>query len=118
MDQSQVGQGRDGLIFNQNATEAGRYMYGHGFATLFLACAYGEEDDKDRRKRLEDILTRAVKYIGNAQSTRKGAGITPPAGRRQSGRRLGDDHAAAGLAACRNAGIPVPVDVIKKASNT
>src|SRR5262249_36014798 len=37
---------RNGLLANPNvAVEAGRYMYGHGFATLFLAQVYGEEED-------------------------------------------------------------------------
>src|SRR5687767_10208237 len=73
MDRSMKGNNRDGLIGNpDHPTEAGRYMYGHGFGTLFLACAYGEEDDKERRERLKDILTRACKYIANAQSTQGG----------------------------------------------
>src|SRR5215472_2420107 len=50
----------------------GRNMYGHGFATLFLASVYGEEEDGERRKKLEDILTRAVLFIGKAQTTRGG----------------------------------------------
>jgi len=59
MDRSMKGGGRDGLIGNtDNPTEAGRYMYGHGFATLFLASVYGDEDNEKRRERLKDILTR------------------------------------------------------------
>ena len=43
---------RNGLLANpNNAAEAGRYMYGHGFATLFLAQVYGEEEDNDRRRK-------------------------------------------------------------------
>src|SRR5262249_26010224 len=35
----------NGMIGNPNIPgEAGRYMYGHGFAMLFLACIYGEEE--------------------------------------------------------------------------
>ena len=30
-----------------------RYMYGHGFGRMFLASVYGEEEDKERRKKLE-----------------------------------------------------------------
>src|SRR5438445_2829102 len=49
----------NGLLGNpNNPTESGRYMYGHGFGLLFLSCAYGEEEDTDRRKRLEKILTK------------------------------------------------------------
>ena len=35
-----------------NPTEAQRYMYGHGFGLLFLACVYGEEEDNEQRKKL------------------------------------------------------------------
>src|SRR5262249_34685561 len=70
MDKSQDAQQRDGMIGDPTIpTEAGRYMYGHGFATLFLASVYGDETDMKKRTRLKDILIRAVKYIGNAQST-------------------------------------------------
>jgi len=64
---------RNGLLGNpNNPMEGGRYMYGHGFGTLFLASVYGEEEDADRRKKLEDVLTRAVQFIGEAQSTTGG----------------------------------------------
>ena len=53
----------NGLIGNPNHPgEAGRYMYGHGFSLMFLSCVYGEEEDSDRRKKMEDILTRADAY--------------------------------------------------------
>ena len=69
MDRSQ----RNGLLANpNNASEGGRYMYGHGFGLLFLAQVYGEEDDGDRRRKLEDVLTRAVAFVGKAQSSRGG----------------------------------------------
>ncbi len=72
MDKSQDG-ARDGLIGDTSLPqEAGRYMYGHGFATLFLASVYGDETDPKKREKLKDILTRAVKYIGNAQSSQGG----------------------------------------------
>src|ERR1017187_402617 len=50
---------KNGLIGNpQLQGETGRYMYGHGFAILFLASVYGDEDDKERRAELKEILTR------------------------------------------------------------
>src|SRR5437763_6884930 len=53
----------NGMIGSPNTPgESGRYMYGHGFATLFLASVYGEEEEGDRRKNLEDILTKAAKF--------------------------------------------------------
>jgi hypothetical protein len=115
MERSMKGNNRDGLIGNpDHPTEAGRYMYGHGFATLFLAMTYGDEEDRERRDKLKDILTRAVKYIGAAQSTQGGWYYTSKAD--------GGDHDEGSvtitqiqpLRACRNAGIPVPIQVIKK----
>jgi len=53
----------NGMLGNPNIPgEAGRYMYGHGFSLLFLSCIYGEEEEGDRRKKLEDILVRAAKF--------------------------------------------------------
>src|SRR2546425_781914 len=64
---------RNGMLGNpNNPTEAGRYMYGHGFGLLFLSCVYGEEEDSERRRKLEDVLTRAVQFTGKAQSTKGG----------------------------------------------
>jgi hypothetical protein len=71
---------RNGLIGNpNNVSEAQKYMYGHGFAVLFLAQVYGEEEDSDRRRKLEDILTRAVEFIGRAQTNRGGWGYVSAA---------------------------------------
>jgi len=62
-----------GMIGNpNNPTESQRYMYGHGFGLLFLASVYGEEEDVDRRKKLEGVLTRAVKFCGDAQTDKGG----------------------------------------------
>jgi len=73
MERSQVGNNRDGLIGDtSNPIEASRYMYGHGFAMLFLASCYGDDLNEKQREKLKDVLTRAVKYCGNAQSTQGG----------------------------------------------
>ena len=65
----------NGLIGNiNNPRERGRYMYGHGFSLLFLSCAYGGETNIERRKKLEDILTRAAKFTHLAQTNRGGWG--------------------------------------------
>src|SRR2546429_9410893 len=62
-------------------TEAARYMSGPGFGLLFLASVYGEEEDGDRRKKLERILTKAVEFTGKAQTNRGGWGhVSPPGG--------------------------------------
>ena len=70
----------NGLIGNpNNQTESARYMYGHGFSLLFLSCVYGEEEDGDRRKKLERILTKAVEFTGKAQTNRGGWGYVSAA---------------------------------------
>src|SRR5262249_16674025 len=59
----------NGLIGNSaNQFESQRYMYGHGFGLLFLACVYGEEEDAERRRQLESVLTRAVVFSAAAQT--------------------------------------------------
>jgi len=107
---------RSGLIGNpNNPTEAGRYMYGHGFSLLFLSSIYGEEEDGDRRKRLEDVLTRAVQFCGKAQTDRGGWGYVSSAdgGGFDEGSVTITQMQA--LRAARNAGIVVPKGIIDKA---
>lgn len=107
---------RNGLIGNvANPSEASRYMYGHGFALLFLASAYGEEEDGERRKKLEDVLTRAVEFTGQAQSSYGGWYYL-------SAKDCGDQDEGSvtitqvqALRAARNAGITVPTAIIEKA---
>src|SRR5579871_1912018 len=70
----------NGLLGNPgNPLDSERYMYGHGYGVLFLACVFGEEEDSDRRKRLESILTKAVEFTGKAQTGRGGWGYTSAA---------------------------------------
>lgn len=108
---------RNGMIGNpNNPTEASRYMYGHGFGMLFLASVYGEEEDVDRRKKLEEVLTKAVEFCGKAQTNRGGWGYVSAA---DGG---GFDEGSVtitqmqGLRAARNAGIVVPKSVIDNAT--
>jgi len=95
--------------------ESGRYTYGHGFALLFLSCVYGEEEEGDRRKKLEDILTRAAKFTRDAQTNRGGWGYVSA---KEGG---GFDEGSTtvtqvqALRAARNAGIAVPPEAIKDA---
>ena len=63
---------RDGLIFSGHDSETTRYMLGHGLATIFLAGVCEYESDSERRKKLTEVLTQAVKYIASAQSTQGG----------------------------------------------
>jgi squalene cyclase len=108
---------RNGLLVNPNdQAEAGRYMYGHGFGLLFLASVYGEEEDGERRRRLEDVLTRAVQFTVRAQTSRGGWYYTS---RADQGGGDADEGSTTitqvqALRAARNAGIIVPKEAIDK----
>lgn len=91
------------------------YTYGHGFSMLFLSQIYGEEEDKERREQLKRVLIKAVRFSIQAQTTKGGWGYV-------SAKDGGDfDEGSTcitqvqGLRACRNAGIPVPKEVITRA---
>jgi hypothetical protein len=106
----------NGMIGNpNNPTEASRYMYGHGFGLLFLASTYGEEDDKDRRKKLEGILTRAVDFCGKAQTNRGGWGYVSA----MEGNNFDEGSVTVtqlqSVRAAKNAGIKVPKSIIDNA---
>jgi len=103
---------KNGLI---GARDDDRYTYGHGFSMLFLSQVLGEEEDADRRKELVEVLTNAVKFTGQAQTKAGGWGYV-------SAKDGGDfDEGSTtitqvqGLRGCRNAGIPVPKEIIDKA---
>jgi len=109
---------RNGMIGNpNNFSEAQRYMYGHGFSLLFLASVYGEEEDGERRKKLEDILTRAVDFVGKAQTNRGGWGYVSAADGQNFDEGSVTITQVQGLRACRNAGIVVPKEGINKAQD-
>ncbi len=104
---------RNGLIGDPLHDD--RYTYGHGFSMLFLSQVLGEEEDLERRKDLIDVLTRAVEFTGRAQTKAGGWGYV-------SAKDGGDfDEGSTtitqvqGLRGCRNAGIPVPKEIIDKA---
>lgn len=92
-----------------------RYTYGHGFSMLFLSQVLGDEEDEDRRAELIDVLTRAVEFTGQAQTDAGGWGYVSA---KDGG---GFDEGSTtitqvqGLRGCRNAGIPVPKEIIDKA---
>jgi hypothetical protein len=94
-----------------------RYTYGHGFSMLFLSQVLGEEEDLERRKELVEVLKKAVEFTGRAQTTAGGWGYV-------SAKDGGDfDEGSTtitqvqGLRGCRNAGVPVPKEIIDKAVN-
>jgi Prenyltransferase and squalene oxidase repeat len=107
----------NGLIGNpNNATESARYTYGHGYGMLFLASVYGEEEDQDRRKKLETILKKAVEFTGNAQTNRGGWGYLSA----KEGSNFDEGSTTItqlqALRAAKNAGIPVKKEIIDKAT--
>jgi hypothetical protein len=95
--------------------EAGRYMYGHGFALLFLSCVYGEERDVDKRRKLEDILVRAAKFTHDAQTNRGGWGYVSARDGSQFDEGSVTITQVQALRAARNAGVKVPEEAIKNA---
>jgi squalene cyclase len=106
----------NGLIGNAaNAAEQQRYMYGHGFGMLFLASVYGEEEDADRRKKLEKILTKAVEFTGRAQTNRGGWGYVSAADGSDFDEGSVTITQLQAIRAARNAGIVVPKSIIDKA---
>jgi hypothetical protein len=107
---------RNGLLGNpNNPTEAVRYMYGHGYSLLFLAQVYGEEEDGDRRHKLEELLTRAVDFTGKAQTPRGGWGYVSSADGGGFDEGSVTITQVQALRAARNAGIVVPKSIIDRA---
>ncbi|MBI4606822.1 MAG: terpene cyclase/mutase family protein [Planctomycetes bacterium] len=92
--------------------EEGRSMHGHGFAMLFLAQAYGMEQDRTVQKRIHDVLVRAVRITERSQSRAGGWLYSPNSD--------GDEGSVTvtqiqGLRACRDAGIQVNPQTVKNA---
>ena len=91
------------------------YTYGHGFSMLFLSQVFGEEEDARRREKLKEVLTKAVQFCGEAQTPDGGWGYVSA----KDGNNFDEGSTCVtqvqGLRACRNAGIPVPKEVIDRA---
>jgi len=121
----------NGLLGNVDSpSESSRYMYGHGFGAMFLASIYGEEEDRDQRKKLETVITKAIDFTAKSQTSKKhrlaegkqldigGWGYTSAA---DTGGAGGFDEGSCtvpqiqALRAARNAGIKVPKETIDKA---
>ena len=92
-----------------------RYTYGHGFALLFLSQVLGEEEDAQRREELVRVLTKGVRFKGQAQTDAGGWGYVSA----KDGNGFDEGSTTItqvqGLRGCRNAGIPVPKEVVDKA---
>jgi hypothetical protein len=92
-----------------------RYTYGHGFAMLFLSQILGEEEDEERRAELVEVLANAVEFSGRAQTKSGGWGYVSAKDGNDFDEGSTTITQVQGLRGCRNAGIPVPSDVIEKA---
>ena len=101
--------------------EEGRSMYGHGFATLYLASVYGMEEDLRKQEKLKRVLDKAVGLIASAQSSAGGWIYTPDSNSDEGSVTVTQIQA---LRACRMAGIVVDkktidksIDYIKRCQN-
>jgi hypothetical protein len=104
-----------GLIGEVNAPNQGLgYLYGHGFSMLFLSQIYGEEEDLDMRRKLEDVLTRAVVFCCKSQTSRGGWGYVSAADANDFDEGSVSITQVQALRACRNSGIVVPKATIDK----
>ncbi|MDA1231058.1 MAG: terpene cyclase/mutase family protein, partial [Planctomycetota bacterium] len=91
------------------------YTYGHGFSMLFLSQVYGEEEDEQQREEIRDVLTLAVQFCADAQTSKGGWGYVSA----KEGSDFDEGSTCItqvqGLRACRNAGIPVSKEIIDRA---
>ncbi|MFN3243048.1 MAG: prenyltransferase/squalene oxidase repeat-containing protein [Planctomycetota bacterium] len=92
--------------------EEGRSMYGHGFATLYLASVYGMEEGLREQQRLKRVLDKAVALIASAQSSAGGWIYTPDSNSDEGSVTVTQIQA---LRACRMAGIVCNKKTIDKA---
>jgi hypothetical protein len=107
---------KNGLLVDSNELRGQQsYMHGHGFATMFLAQVYGEENDERLRNELQRVLTRAVEFIGKAQTKAGGFGYVSAADRPDFDEGSVTITQVQALRAARDAGIPVPKEIIDKA---
>jgi len=103
---------KNGLIGVDNDD---RYTYGHGFGLLFLSQVFGEEEDDARREELIDVLTRAVLFCGQSQTSKGGWGYVSAKDGKDFDEGSTTITQVQALRSCRNAGIPVPKEIIDKA---
>ena len=103
---------RNGLIGEPNDD---KYTYGHGLALLFLSQVLGEEDDWERREELIDVITRAIQFCGEAQTSAGGWGYMSARDSNDIDEGSTAVSQIQALRAARNAGIPVPREIIDRA---
>src|SRR5262249_25746583 len=67
-----MGQRTPGFLYNTRSVAPNGPMYGHGFATLFLAEAHGMVYERNLRQQLRGTLQRAVQLILRSQNAEGG----------------------------------------------
>jgi hypothetical protein len=92
-----------------------RYTYGHGFSMLFLSQVLGEEEDERRREELVEVLAKAVEFSGRAQTKDGGWGYVSAKDGHDFDEGSTTITQVQGLRGCRNAGVPVPREIIDRA---
>jgi hypothetical protein len=92
--------------------EDGRSMHGHGFAMLFLAEVFGNEEDERRQRWIHEVLTRAVRITERSQSRAGGWLYSPDQDSDEGSVTVTQIQ---GLRACKNAGIFVNPTTIRQA---
>ena len=108
----------DGLI--AGGGQEYQSMFGHGFSMLFLAQCYGVETNAEYEKRLRTVLNAGIKLIAKSQSNigeqyrRAGGWIYTPNGNSDEGSVTITQLQA--LRACRNVGLIVPEETIKRST--
>jgi hypothetical protein len=101
---------KSGLIANPTE-DAGRPMFGHGFALLFLGTLYGMENDEEVRGQIADVIRKAIRLTARGQS-RDGGWLYYPGGGDEGSVTITQMQA---LRACHNAGFLVPEKTVKLA---
>ena len=99
-----------GFLHNPQATPHGP-MYGHGFATLFLAEVCGMVADKDLAKEVNETLRRAVRLILDSQNEQGGWRYNPVPRDADISVTICQIMA---LRAARNAGVAVPENKVTR----
>jgi hypothetical protein len=97
-----------GFLHNPTGNTHGP-MYSHGFATLFLAEAHGTIADRDLRRRVREVLGRAVQVIVNSQHNEGGWRYHPVRDQADISVTICQIMA---LRSARNAGVDVPKSVV------
>ena len=100
----------DGAIASAN--DRSHVMHGHGFAMLSLAHAYGMEANPLRQKRIAQVLQKAVRLTASSQSKDGGWYYSPNSASDEGSVTVTQIQ---GLRACRDSGIRVPPETIRRA---